>query len=242
MTTNKINFTSDGEQQVLQFTPYRYEANDSTSYKSLLKVALDTDAVVTAFPSYLTIIIEPTRKDPIVGKPKITNEQAKIIKTHGNVCGWSAKQIKSLLKLDMTDANIGRIKNGKRYNEVLTAGNILEIYPTIVNYTRNKGVGLEEELKDYCLGLSGEVGELNDIIKKMLYHGKEINPTDLMYELDDILYYLVAIGQLFGFDFDLISLNNNAKLMARYPDGFSTIASENRIEEQCLNNGGGDNR
>lgn len=165
------------------------------------------------------------------GKSKLTDKQAQAIKTLGRTCGWTNKQIVSLLNIDMSSANIGRIVNGKRYPHIIEAETILEVYPILVDFTRNKSVGLEEELKDYALGLSGEVGELNDLIKKMLYHGKEVQPVDLALEIGDILYYLVAICNVLGFDFSEIALNNNAKLMARYPEGYSIEKSNNRIED-----------
>lgn len=170
------------------------------------------------------------------GRSKLTDKQAQAIKTLGKVCGWNNKQIQSLLDIEMSQVNIGRIINGKRYPNIIEAESILDIYPTVVDFTRNKSIGLEEELKNYALGLSGEIGEFNDLVKKMLYHGKEVQPVDLMLELGDILYYLVAICNVLGFDFSEIAMNNNAKLMARYPDGYSIERSNNRIEERELDN------
>lgn len=166
------------------------------------------------------------------GRAKLTDKQAQAIKTLGKVCGWNSKQIQSLLDIEMSQVNIGRIINGKRYPNIIETESVLDIYPTIVDFTRNKTIGLEEELKNYALGLSGEIGEFNDLVKKMLYHGKEVQPVDLMLELGDILYYLVAICNVLGFDFSEMALNNNAKLMQRYPEGYSIAQSNNRIEER----------
>lgn len=165
-------------------------------------------------------------------KAKLSDKEAKLIKTLGVICGWSHKQISSLIGDSMTLPNISRIVTGKRYPHI-SCGEIMEVYPTLVDFTRNKTISLEEELKNYALGLSGEVGEFNDLIKKMLYHGKEVQPVDLMLELGDILYYLVAISNVLGFDFYEIAINNNAKLMARYPEGYSIERSNNRIEENA---------
>lgn len=166
------------------------------------------------------------------GKTKITNKQAQAIKTLGKVCGWNSKQILSLIGEDtMHQVSVNRIIRGDRFPNV-EVGSILEVYPTLVDFTRNKSIGFAEELKDYALGLSGEVGELNDLLKKKLYHGKEVQPVDIMLELGDILYYLVAICNVLGIDFYEIALNNNAKLMARYPNGFSIQKSNDRIEDK----------
>ena len=95
---------------------------------------------------------------------------------------------------------------------------------------------------NYCMGLTGEAGEVIDLVKKMLFHGKEVSPVDIAYELGDVLYYLVAICNVIGLDFYEIALNNNAKLLARYPDGFSKQKSNERIEERGVIGGSGDNR
>jgi NTP pyrophosphatase (non-canonical NTP hydrolase) len=140
---------------------------------------------------------------------------------------------------DIKEYNISRIIKGKRYPDAIAKSDILEIYPTIVNFTRNKKIGELEEIKNYLLGLNGECGELTDICKKILYHGKEYDAVEVMLEIGDILYYLTAICNILGFDLSEIMLNNNAKLMARYKDGYSIEQSLNRIEDKQKN---GDNR
>lgn len=162
------------------------------------------------------------------GKAKLTNKQADAIKTLGLTCGWSPTQIEALT--GVKDYNVTRIVKGQRYPDSVSKESILEAYPTIVNFTRNKEIGELEELKNYLLGLNGECGELTDIFKKVLYHGKEFDAIDVMLELGDILYYLTAICNILGIDLTEIMLNNNAKLMARYKDGYSIESSKNRIE------------
>ena len=167
------------------------------------------------------------------GKAKLTNKEADAIKTLGTVCGWSPSKIEALT--GVKDYNVTRIIKGQRYPDAISKESILEVYPTLVNFTRNKEIGELEELKNYLLGLNGECGELTDIFKKVLYHGKEYDAIDVMLELGDILYYITAICNILGFDLTEIMLNNNAKLMARYKDGYSVEQSLNRIEEQSAN-------
>lgn len=175
------------------------------------------------------------------GKAKLSNEQADAIKTLGITCGWSTTQIEALTSVK--DYNVTRIVKGQRYPDSVSKESILEAYPTIVNFTRNKKIGELEELKNYLLGLNGECGELTDIFKKVLYHGKDFDSVDVMLELGDILYYLTAICNILGIDLTEIMLNNNAKLMARYKDGYSIKQSLNRIEEhRNVIDGNGDNR
>lgn len=66
----------------------------------------------------------------------------------------------------------------------------------------------------------------------MMYHDKDVQPVDVMLELGDIMYYLIAISMVLGFDVDLVAANNNAKLLARYPNGFDTVKSNERIEDR----------
>lgn len=163
-------------------------------------------------------------------RANLTNKQADAIKTLALTCGWSTEKIEKITGVKAY--NIRRIVNGTRYPDAINESDILKVYPTIVDFTRNKDISPLEELKNYLLGLNGEVGELTDIFKKILYHGKEAEPIDILLELGDILYYLTAIANILGIDMAEIMLNNNAKLMARYNYGYSIQQSLNRIEEE----------
>lgn len=58
-----------------------------------------------------------------------------------------------------------------------------------------------------ALGLPGEVGEVLELLKKHFRDGKHPG-DDLVYELGDVLHYLVVIAQAYGFTLhDLMSLN-----------------------------------
>lgn len=161
-------------------------------------------------------------------KANLTNKQANAVKTLSEKLGWSINDISCFTGIKKH--NVCRLLNGTRYPDAVSYDNIIEAYPAIVNFTRNKDISPLEELKNYVMGLNGEVGELTDIIKKVLYHGKEYNPTEILLELGDVLYYLTAIGNILGIDMAEIMLNNNAKLINRYKNGFSIKDSINRIE------------
>ena len=164
------------------------------------------------------------------GKAQLTNAQATAIKTIAKVCGWSTSVIENITGVKAY--NIRRIIKGDRYPDSVAKDSILEVYPIIVDFTRNKSISPLEELQNYLLGLNGECGELTDIFKKILYHGKEYDSSEVLLELGDILYYLTAICNILGIDLTEIMLNNNAKLMARYENGYSISASLNRIEDK----------
>ena len=70
------------------------------------------------------------------------------------------------------------------------------------------------------MGLSGEVGELNDMIKKWIFHKSDMDITHAKKELGDILLYVACMAESFGWSLDEIMSMNIDKLKARYPEGF----------------------
>lgn len=81
-----------------------------------------------------------------------------------------------------------------------------------------------------CLGLSGEVGEFNDMVKKWIFHQKEIDVEHAKKELGDVMWYIALICQSAGWELDEILEINVNKLKARYPDGFDIQKSNNRAD------------
>lgn len=81
-----------------------------------------------------------------------------------------------------------------------------------------------------CLGLSGEVGELNDMIKKWIFHEKPFDEEHAKKELGDVMWYVAMMCESFGWDLDEIMQMNVDKLKARYPKGFDVELANNRKE------------
>jgi NTP pyrophosphatase (non-canonical NTP hydrolase) len=71
------------------------------------------------------------------------------------------------------------------------------------------------------LGLSGEAGEVNDHIKKGIFHQQGIDKNKLKKELGDCLWYIAALCTEFEFTLEECMLHNIEKLKARFPDGYS---------------------
>lgn len=86
------------------------------------------------------------------------------------------------------------------------------------------------ELANYGLGLTGESGEVADIIKKAVFHGHDIPVKDLKKELGDVLWYLSQLARVNGLSLENIAIENIEKLKKRYPNGFSESDSINRVE------------
>ena len=83
---------------------------------------------------------------------------------------------------------------------------------------------------DAALGLSGEVGEFNDLLKKWVFHEKEIDVEHLKKELGDVMWYVAMMCHSFGWEMDDIMQMNIDKLKARYPKGFDVELANSRKE------------
>jgi NTP pyrophosphatase (non-canonical NTP hydrolase) len=79
-----------------------------------------------------------------------------------------------------------------------------------------------------CLGLSGEVGEVVDIVKKHLYQGHELDKDKIKNELGDVCWYIATLAESMNIKFSDILKGNIEKLEKRYPDGFEKERSISR--------------
>lgn len=79
-----------------------------------------------------------------------------------------------------------------------------------------------------ALGLAGEAGEVADLVKKWHAHGHELDREKIIDEIGDILWYVAGMATVMNIDLSRVADRNRAKLLMRYPDGFSTERSINR--------------
>lgn len=86
------------------------------------------------------------------------------------------------------------------------------------------------QLLNGVLGLTGEAGEVSDLVKKGIFHEKGIDLEHLKKELGDCAWYLAMICDACGFTLDDVMQTNIDKLKARYPEGFDTYRANNRAE------------
>lgn len=83
-----------------------------------------------------------------------------------------------------------------------------------------------------AMGLSGEVGELVDIIKKHLAYNRPLDYVHLVEELGDIEYYLEGLRQGLYLDRNFILEENVKKLSKRYPGlSYSDAAAQARADK-----------
>lgn len=80
------------------------------------------------------------------------------------------------------------------------------------------------------LGLSGEVGEFNDTMKKIIFHEAEFDEEHLKKELGDICWYVAMMCESFGWKLEDIFQINIDKLKKRYPEGFDIHRANHREE------------
>lgn len=79
------------------------------------------------------------------------------------------------------------------------------------------------------LGIAGESGEVADIVKKELGHGHTTDRLKLAKELGDVLWYVAVLANRYGFSLHEIGSLNIEKLRNRYPEGFESEKSINRV-------------
>ena len=89
----------------------------------------------------------------------------------------------------------------------------------------------ERELMDYSLGLS-EAGELQNKLKKMLFHEEPVSKAEIKEEMGDLLWYIAAIATVLNIKLDDVAFENIEKLKKRYPNGYSHVDSLKRRDKQ----------
>ncbi len=95
----------------------------------------------------------------------------------------------------------------------------------------NRTVNLEaDHLLNGALGLCGEAGEVADIIKKHKFQGHKLDRTKLLSELGDVCWYIALLATELNVDLAYILEQNIEKLKKRYPYGFDSDRSVNRVE------------
>lgn len=102
-------------------------------------------------------------------------------------------------------------------------------YQKLAMNSLNKDLTKKEVLVNSVMGLNGEAGEVIDLVKKHLFHGHELNKEELIKELGDVAWYLAEAAYALDIDLETILELNIEKLKKRYPEGFSTEKSINRV-------------
>lgn len=94
--------------------------------------------------------------------------------------------------------------------------------------TLNKTLTKKEILVNGVMGLSGESGEVIDLVKKHLFQGHNLEKEKIMNELGDVMWYVAEICEAMDCSLDDVLECNIEKLKKRFKDGFSVEESINR--------------
>lgn len=88
------------------------------------------------------------------------------------------------------------------------------------------------DLVHAVIGLSGEAGEVLDLVKKTIYYDRPLYGEMLLEELGDVMHYLTAAAVSQGWTLQDLQNVNRKKLLQRYPDGkFSAENANNRLDK-----------
>lgn len=85
-----------------------------------------------------------------------------------------------------------------------------------------------DKIMNGALGLTGESGEVADMLKKHCYQGHALDTEHVAKELGDIAWYIAFTADALGYDLETILQMNVDKLRKRYPEGFSEERSIHR--------------
>ena len=78
------------------------------------------------------------------------------------------------------------------------------------------------------MGITTEVGELCDQVKRYIFYQQEFDVTNLEEEIGDIMWYVAILLRDFDLDFGDILDRNIRKLRKRFPNKFQVDNAVNR--------------
>lgn len=84
-----------------------------------------------------------------------------------------------------------------------------------------------------ALGLTGEAGEVAELVKKGVFHRHGIDGefrAKMVKELGDVAWYMAALCTKLELDMGEVMQANIDKLRQRYPAGYSSADSQRRVD------------
>lgn len=105
----------------------------------------------------------------------------------------------------------------------------MNIYQQLANRTAPAG-NQRSIATNLAMGLAGEAGEVVDYLKKVLFHAHDFDRENLVKELGDLMWYASQLALVYDIELNEVAEKNIEKLKKRYPAGFSTTDSINRVE------------
>jgi NTP pyrophosphatase (non-canonical NTP hydrolase)/adenylate kinase family enzyme len=90
----------------------------------------------------------------------------------------------------------------------------------------------QARLLDWALGVGGEAGEVEEVIKHHIFGGEPLDKMKLAKEMGDVLWYLAALATTNDIDLSAIAELNINKLQHRYSSGSYSIEESAQRHEQ----------
>ena len=136
------------------------------------------------------------------------------------------------VKFTMSQNKVDTQKYVEFVNEVTSQESKEEsVFFERLEYLKNKNFPTQR-LLTAAVGMSAEAGEFTEVIKKIIFQGKEPSEDNLFHlkrELGDIMWYVAQACIGLDISLDEVMEMNVEKLVARYPGGnFDVHYSENR--------------
>lgn len=91
-----------------------------------------------------------------------------------------------------------------------------EEYQEAVASFMQSSLSNEQALSNWALGLAGESGEVIELVKKHLYHGKPLDEARVKEEVGGVLWYVAALLNQLGLSLGEVMGYNIAQLEARH--------------------------
>lgn len=104
----------------------------------------------------------------------------------------------------------------------------LDDYQSAAARTVNPQLSERERLLDAAAGLAEESGEILGLVRKHAFQSHPLSRERLQTELGDALWCLAIAANASGLTMEQVAAGNLAKLQARYPAGYSDVASRER--------------
>ncbi len=115
--------------------------------------------------------------------------------------------------------------------DVLRFESNTEIFQREARRSLRDDLPYEAICSNMCMGLAGEIGEVIDIMKKHIYQGKELDITDVIEEVGDVLWYIANFCNVNNITMDECMESNIKKLRKRYPNGFTVKDANERKDK-----------
>lgn len=97
-----------------------------------------------------------------------------------------------------------------------------------------KQLSRQENLVHAALGVTSEAGELATAVKAHVIYGKELDRSNAMEELGDLMWFVSLMAETLEVSLEDIAQLNIAKLQLRYPNKYSDMDALARADKESV--------